>query len=117
MNSSKRVPAFLCGVASVALVALAGIAPAQAQSSTSESSTQSQDRAGDYVADALITTRVKAAFFEDSLVRATEVKVETFRGTVQLSGFVSSEAAVQQAVRVARDVKGVLAVRNDMRVK
>lgn len=113
MNPIRHVSARFLGAMLAALVVCA---PAQAQSSPS-TPTQSQDRPGDYVSDALITTRVKAAFFEDSLVRATEVKVETYRGTVQLSGFVSSEAAVQQALRVARDVKGVVAVRNDMRVK
>jgi osmotically-inducible protein OsmY len=110
MNSIKRVPALFLGAAlSIFLVS----ASAQAQSP----STQSQDRPGDYVSDALITSKIKVALFEDSLVRATEVNVETTRGAVQLSGFVSSEAAIAQAVRLARDIKGVVTVHNDMRVK
>lgn len=80
-------------------------------------STPTQEGTGEFVSDSWITTKVKAALVEDSLVRATEVNVETFKGTVQLSGFVSSQAALNQAVRVARDIKGVVAVRNDMRVK
>ena len=112
MNSIKRFPALFLGAAFSMLLVTAPV-QVQAQSQSS----QSQDRAGDYVSDALITSKVKVALFEDSLVRATEVNVETLRGTVQLSGFVSSEAAIQQAVRVARDIKGVVAVRNDMHVK
>lgn len=71
----------------------------------------------EYVTDSWITTKVKAALVEDSQVKATEVNVETFKGVVQLSGFVSSNAAMQQAVRLARGIKGVTSVRNDMRIK
>ena len=60
---------------------------------------------------------MKAALFEDEQVKATEVNVETFKGTVQLTGFVSSDAAMYQAVRVTRAIKGVTSVKNDMRVK
>jgi osmotically-inducible protein OsmY len=80
-------------------------------------STPTQEGTGEYVTDSWITTKVKAALVEDSLVRATEVNVETFKGAVQLSGFLSSEAAMQQAVRITRSIKGVTSVKNDMRVK
>jgi osmotically-inducible protein OsmY len=60
---------------------------------------------------------VKAALVGDSLVKATEVNVETFKGEVQLSGFVSSDQAMGQAVLVARNIEGVTSVVNDMRVK
>jgi len=76
-----------------------------------------QESTGEYITDSWITTKVKAALVEDSQVRATEVNVETFKGAVQLSGFVSSNAAMYQAVRVAREIKGVTSVKNDMRVK
>lgn len=76
-----------------------------------------QESTGEYVTDTWITTKVKAALVEDPQVKATEVNVETFKGTVQLSGFVSSDAAMQQAVRVTRGIKGVTAVKNDMRVR
>jgi hyperosmotically inducible protein len=60
---------------------------------------------------------VKVALVDDPHVNASEVNVETFKGTMQLSGFVSSDAAMDQAVRVAHGLQGVTAVRNDMRVK
>lgn len=72
---------------------------------------------GEYVSDSWITTKVKAALIEDAQVKATEVNVETFKGVVQLSGFVSSAAAMRQAVRLASETKGVTSVKNDMRVK
>jgi osmotically-inducible protein OsmY len=65
----------------------------------------------------LITTKVKAALAADPTVKATEVNVETFRGTVQLSGFVSSQEAVRKAVELARGVAGVRGVKNNMVVK
>jgi osmotically-inducible protein OsmY len=65
----------------------------------------------------MITTKVKAAFAADPDVKATEVNVETFKGTVQLSGFVSSRDAERRAVELARKVKGVKAVKDDMVVK
>lgn len=76
-----------------------------------------KESAGDYVTDAWITTKVKAALVEDKIVKATEVNVETQKGMVQLTGFVSSEAAMEQAVKVARGIKGVTSVKNDMHIK
>lgn len=72
---------------------------------------------GEYVSDSWITTKVKTALIEDSQVKATEVNVETYKGVVQLSGFVSSDAAMRQAVILARNTKGVTNVKNDMRIK
>ena len=79
--------------------------------------TARQESAGEYIDDTWITTRVKAALIGDDQVKATEVNVETFKGAVQLSGFVSSNAAMAQAVRVAQGVRGVTSVENDMLVK
>lgn len=76
-----------------------------------------QESTGEYFDDTWITTKVKAALLEDPQVKSAEVNVETFKGTVQLSGFVSSSAAMQQAVKVARSVKGVTSVKNDMQIK
>jgi osmotically-inducible protein OsmY len=90
----------------VLLVSALGCAGSAKQESTSE-----------YVNDSWITTKVKAALVDDPLVKATEVNVETFKGVVQLSGFVSSDAAIRQAVRVTSGIQGVTSVRNDMRVK
>ena len=60
---------------------------------------------------------MKSALVEDPHVKATEVNVETYKGTVQLSGFVSSASAMNQAVQVTRGIKGVAGIKNDMRIK
>jgi osmotically-inducible protein OsmY len=60
---------------------------------------------------------VKAALIEDPLTKAIEINVETFKGVVQLSGFVSSQAAANRAEALARGVAGVRSVKNDMRIK
>jgi len=72
---------------------------------------------GEYIDDAVITSKVKAAFADDPTVKATEVKVDTFKGTVQLSGFVESRESAQKAVQLAREVKGVREVRNNTVLK
>ena len=76
-----------------------------------------KESTGEYVTDSWITRNVKAALVDDPAVRATEVNVETFKGRVQLSGFVSSDAAMSQAVHVAQGIKGVTSVQNDMRLR
>ncbi|MHB9100062.1 MAG: BON domain-containing protein [Sulfuricella sp.] len=80
-------------------------------------STSKQEGTGEYVDDSVITTKVKAAIFNEPSLKSAEINVETFKGVVQLSGFVSSRAAESKAVEVARSVKGVTSVKNDMRVK
>ena len=65
----------------------------------------------------MITTKVKAALLDEPPVKSAEINVETFKGVVQLSGFVSSAAAESTAVAVARKVAGVKSVKNDMRLK
>lgn len=79
--------------------------------------TAKREGTGEYIDDALITTKVKAALAADPDVKATEVKVETFKGMVQLSGFVSSRESVQKAIDLSRGVAGVRGVKNDMVVK
>jgi osmotically-inducible protein OsmY len=80
-------------------------------------STDTQESFGEYVDDTVITTKVKAALFNDPTLSGFEVNVETFKGRVQLSGFVSSQADINRAVEIARGVEGVTAVKNDMRIK
>lgn len=80
-------------------------------------STAKQEGTGEYVDDTVITTKVKAAIFKDATLKSAEINVETFKGTVQLSGFVNSREDVNKAVSVARNVSGVKSVKNDMRVK
>ena len=73
--------------------------------------------AGEYIDDAVITTKVKAAVLEDPSLKSAEINVETHKGIVQLSGFVSSRANINKAVEVAKRVKGVTSVKNDMILK
>ncbi len=80
-------------------------------------STAKQEGTGEYVDDTVITTKVKAAIFNEPTLKSAEINVETFKGVVQLSGFVSSQAAENTAVSVARKVEGVKSVKNDMRLK
>lgn len=80
-------------------------------------STETSQAPGEYLDDTVITTKVKTAIFNDPDLKVMEITVETFRGEVQLSGFVSSAAEANRAVEVARGVNGVTAVRNDMRIK
>jgi osmotically-inducible protein OsmY len=84
------------------LVSLAACAP-----------TPTREGTGEYLDDSMITGKVKAAFAADPTVKATQVQVETFKGTVQLSGFVDSRESAQKAVDIARGVKGVKSVKND----
>jgi len=76
-----------------------------------------QESTGEYFSVSWITTKVKTALVNDPQVKSTEVNVETFKGAVQLSGFVSPDAAMRQAVKVAQGVEGVTSVKNDMRIK
>ena len=79
--------------------------------------TPKQEGTGEYIDDSVLTTKVKAAVFNEPSLKSTEINVETFKGVVQLSGFVNSPADINKAVDVARGVKGVKSVKNDMRVK
>ena len=72
---------------------------------------------GEYVDDTVITSKVKAAIINEPTLKSTEINVETFKSTVQLSGFVNSRSDINKAVEVARGVKGVTSVKNDMRLK
>ncbi len=80
-------------------------------------STQKHEGTGEYVDDSVITTKVKAAILEDPALSSAEINVETFKGVVQLSGFVHDQADINKAIEVARGVKGVKSVKNDMRLK
>ena len=80
-------------------------------------STSTREGTGEYVDDSVITTKVKAAIFNEPTLKSTEINVETFKGTVQLSGFVSARADIDKAAELARSVQGVTSVQNDMRLK
>jgi hyperosmotically inducible protein len=80
-------------------------------------STAQKEGTGQYFDDSVITAKVKAAIFDDPATKVMEINVETFKGVVQLGGFVSSQAAANRAVELARGVSGVKGVTNDMRLK
>lgn len=80
-------------------------------------STSKSEGTGEYIDDVMITSKVKAAILGESTLKSAEINVETFKGVVQLSGFVSSQAAANKAVELASAVKGVSSVKNDMRIK
>jgi len=93
-------------LAAVLGLTLAGCAP-----------TPKHEGTGGYIDDTVVTTKVKAKLLGQKDLRSTEINVETFKGRVQLSGFVSSTQAAQEAVNVTRTVPGVRAVVNDMQIK
>jgi len=76
-----------------------------------------QETPGEYVDDTVITTKVKAAVFNEPSLKSAEINVETYKGIVQLSGFVRSRAAINKAIEVAKGIKGVKSVKNDMILK
>jgi osmotically-inducible protein OsmY len=81
------------------------------------SSTPTSSSTGEYIDDSTITTKVKAKMVDDPAVSALNIKVETFRGTVQLSGFANNATEVNRAVEIARGTEGVQSVKNDIRLK
>jgi osmotically-inducible protein OsmY len=103
MNTFKRISAFL---AAIAMMFMLGCA-----------STTKHEGTGEYVDDTVITSKVKAAILEEPGLKSAEIKVETFKGVVQLSGFVSSRTSSNKAVELARGVHGVKSVKDDMLVK
>lgn len=108
-HNNKYLPVLLLGAAlasGTGLLTIAGCASTETQSGT-----------GEYIDDTVITTKVKTAIFNDSSLKSSEINVETFKGVVQLSGFVSSQEDINRAVVVTRRVKGVKSVENNMQVK
>lgn len=76
-----------------------------------------QESVGEYVDDTVITTAVKTAIVNEPTLKVSEINVETFKGVVQLSGFVAKQDSIATASTVARGVKGVKSVKNDIRLK
>lgn len=104
MKTSQRLAILM--LATAALTAVVGCA-----------STATQESTGQYMDDTAITTRVKAAIFNEPNLKSAEINVETFKGVVQLSGFVSTSAEIRNAVALTQSVSGVKSVKNDMRLK
>lgn len=103
MKRMSRLSTFL---AAAALLSMVGCA-----------STANKEGTGEYVDDSVITTKVIAAIFDDPDLKSAEINVETFKGVVQLSGFVKAKESINKAGTVARGVKGVTSVKNDLRLK
>jgi osmotically-inducible protein OsmY len=80
-------------------------------------STSNQESTGEYVDDSVITTKVKSLLAADDFLKSFEIGVETYKGTVQLSGFVDSQKAIDTAVEITRSVKGVKSLKNNLSVK
>jgi osmotically-inducible protein OsmY len=103
LSLTKRITGFFLALM---MVSLGGLA-----------SRPNKEGTGEYVDDAVITTKVKAAIVNEPNLKSTEINVETYKGVVQLSGFVSSATAASRATELARGVKGVTSVKNDLRLK
>ena len=103
MLQPKRFSAFFLAVLLVSMLGCGG--------------TSTREGTGEYVDDTVITTKVKAAILNEPTLKVAQINVETFKGVVQLSGFVRSQADINKAVQIARGVGGVTSVRNDMRLR
>lgn len=84
---------------------------------TACTSTRTHESTGEYIDDSVITTKVKSLIAEDDFLKSFQISVETYQGTVQLSGFVNSQNAVNKAGEIARSVKGVKSVKNNLIIK
>jgi osmotically-inducible protein OsmY len=104
MKFTQFLKRFLVGLALVTFIA--GCAGTSKREST-----------GEYFDDSAITTKVKADIFKDPMLKVLQINVESFKGVVQLSGFVDSRQASDKAVQVAASVKGVKAVKNSLVIK
>lgn len=80
-------------------------------------STANKEGTGEYIDDSVVTTKVISAIFADPDLKSAEISVETFKGVVQLSGFVSKEASISKAGAVASGVEGVTSVKNNLHLK
>lgn len=79
--------------------------------------TSTKESTGEYIDNSAITAKVKSALASDEIVKARQINVESFRGTVQLSGFVNTSAEKERAGRIAATVEGVKEVKNNITVK
>jgi len=104
MNKSNLILRLLISLVLVFLVA--GCAGGRTSEST-----------GEYFDDSFITTKVKASILGDSKLKTYQIDVETFKGIVQLSGFVDSSEMAARAAEVTRKIKGVKMVNNSLIVK
>ncbi|HEY5808547.1 MAG TPA: BON domain-containing protein [Povalibacter sp.] len=81
------------------------------------SSTPTQQSTGEAIDDGVVTARVKAKLIEDPVTKAHQINVDTYKGTVQLSGFVEDDQTRTRALQLARDVDGVKQVKDGLQVR
>jgi osmotically-inducible protein OsmY len=86
-------------------------------SATGCASTPKSEGTGEYVDDSVITTKVKAQLFDEPNLKSMQISVESFKGIVMLSGFLTSQADINRAVEIARQTTGVKSVKNEMRLR
>jgi osmotically-inducible protein OsmY len=84
---------------------------------TACAATRTHESTGEFVDDSVITTQVKSRIAADDSLQSFQISVETFKGTVQLSGFVNSQKAVDKALEITQSVKGVKSIKNNLIVK
>ena len=99
------------------LAAILALSTGVATLSTGCAGSATRESTGEYIDDATMTTKVKAAFVKDPLVKALDVKVDSFKGTVQLSGFVDTAEQKARAAQIAAGISGVTSVKNNITVK
>ena len=80
-------------------------------------STATREGTGEYIDDSVLTSKVKATLFHEPTLKSSEINVETYKGIVQLSGFVRSQANIDTAVDLTSRIPGVQSVKNSMLVK
>jgi osmotically-inducible protein OsmY len=114
MKSFKHCPAFFLALV---LTSTVGYGTAIAGERLDIAAGGSEYTAGEYVDDAMITTKVKAAIVNDARLSAFDINVETNQGVVQLNGFVDSQADINEAAEVAQRVEGVKSVENNLQLK
>ena len=93
------------------------LAAGLAMSAAACAATPTRESTGGYVDDSIITAKIKADLAQDNQVSATDVSLKTYKGVVDLSGFVNSQSQVSEARRVASQVDGVKAVHDNLIVK
>ena len=103
MNMFKMIAAFFAALSMMIMLGCAA--------------TPKHEGTGEYIDDTVITTKIKAVILDEPGLKSAEINVETYKGVAQLSGFVSSQANIDKAVELARGVRGVKSVKNDMRLK
>ncbi|SFN54739.1 BON domain-containing protein [Xenorhabdus japonica] len=104
MKQLKTISAFF--IAIFMAMAISACAPTATTEST-----------GNYIDDTVITTKIKSALLSDKVLKSTEINVETFKGRVQLSGFVRSPEDIKRAIQIAKEVKGVNTVINSIKLR